>query len=152
VDLSARGTLRRLMRLQRLAYGREARLIEYGAIPALRDTAASLRGSGESFYALFRGRKPLGMISVHRHDARAEICRLVVRPRYWGRGIASRLLEHVQRVLPGETLEVATAAANHPALELYRRHGFREGSRCTTSDGLGLVALRRPGRPPGEPG
>jgi ribosomal protein S18 acetylase RimI-like enzyme len=117
--------------------------VGYPAIPALGDTVRSLGVSGERFYALFRGRKPLGMISLRGSRGVVEICRLVVHPRYWRRGIASRLLEHAEGMASDAVLEVATAAANLPALALYRRLGYRENRRWATADGLWLVALRK---------
>ncbi|MBN1835469.1 MAG: GNAT family N-acetyltransferase [Spirochaetales bacterium] len=144
VDLCDKRVVRQLLRLQRLAYHREAELIGYRAIPALRDTAATLRASGESFHALLQGNRPLGVISWRRDGEVVEICRLVVHPRAWRRGVASRLLEHLEGICSAAALEVSTARANIPALQLYRRHGFGESSRRITPDGLELVGLRKP--------
>jgi len=65
------------------------------------------------------------------------------------RGVASSLLQHVEAAAGRRFLAVAPAAANRPALELYRGRGFLEISRALTRDGLELVFLRKsPGSRP----
>ena len=134
----------RVLRLQRRAYRREARLIGYPRIPTLREKVPDLLGSGESFLGCYRGRRLAGLLSWRPGGRWVEICRLFVDPRYWRRGLAGELLAALQAREAGE-LRVATAAANAPALAFYRKHGFRPLRSWRTPDSLELRSLFRPG-------
>jgi ribosomal protein S18 acetylase RimI-like enzyme len=144
LDLTQPGVASRVLRLQRRAYRREARLIGYRRIPALREKASDLLHSGESFLLCYQGRRLAGLLSWKHDGRRAEICRLLVDPRYWRRGLAGELLAALEAREAGE-LRVATAAANAPALAFYRKHGFRPLRSWRTPDGLELRSLFRPG-------
>jgi len=125
LDLSDPDTLSGLWELQRAAYAVEAELIGFDGIPALHESAEELRDCGESFLGLDDEVGLAGAVSWTRlPDDTLDICRLVVHPRAHRLGIASALLDSLDRVEPAHRVVVSTGTANHPALSLYRRRGF----------------------------
>ena len=135
LDLSDPDTLASLLDLQRAAYAVEAELIGFDGIPPLHESLQELRDCGESFLGIDDEVGLAGAVSFTRlpHDADTdadididtlEICRLVVHPRAHRRGIASALLDHLDRLEPARHVAVSTGTANHPALHLYQQRGF----------------------------
>jgi GNAT superfamily N-acetyltransferase len=126
--------------VQKRAYRVEARIIGYDRIPALQETVESLRHSGETFYGLFSADRLIATVSIVLDGSILTICRLVVEPGLQRRGMASRLLTHLNYRYPDASIfRVATAARNNPALRFYTTRGFRETRRWKTADGLELV-------------
>jgi len=76
-----------------------------------------------------KGRKPLGIALIGRRSDRAWIAGLGMLPNWRGKGIGEQLLAHTHAVLREAgvkrvTLEVHEG--NERALQLYRKHGYRE--------------------------
>jgi ribosomal protein S18 acetylase RimI-like enzyme len=111
----------------------------------LYESTADLQHSGETFLACLDAAEIIGVLSFARHVQSLEICRLVVSPRHFQRGIGSALLYAVeQHASPGTTITVSTAARNTPAVRLYQKHGYAITHRHTLPDGLVLVKLAKP--------
>jgi hypothetical protein len=79
---------------------------------------------------------------VRLQDGTLGICRLMVHPRAHRRGIATALLDALDRAGPAWRAVVSTGTASHPAPGLYQRRGF-------TPAGTRLIA---PGTSPYAPG
>ena len=125
LDLSDPDTLRRLWELQRAAYAVEAELIGFDGIPPLHESLRDLRDCGESFLGLDDEAGLAGAVSWTRlADGTLDICRLMVHPRAHRRGIASALLDCLDRLEPAPRAVVSTGTGNLPALALYKRRGF----------------------------
>ena len=138
LDLQDPRTRQDLVALQRAAYRVEADLIGSEAMPALRETPEQLAASGETFLGAFDGGL-VGAISYKRSAGTIDIHRLVVHPRAFRRGVATRLLAG----LPAGRWIVTAAVANAPAVALYDGHGFRP-VRERTVEGLRVIDLERP--------
>ena len=103
----------------------EAELIGFDGIPALQESLEELRDCGESFLGLHDETGLAGAVSwVRLPDGTVDICRLMVHPRAHRRGIATVLLDSLDRAEPAQRAVVSTGTANHPALALYKRRGF----------------------------
>lgn len=125
LDLSDPETVACLWHLQRVSYAVEAELIGFDGIPALHESVQELRDCGESFLGLDDELGLAGALSWNRlRDGTLDICRLVVHPRAHRRGIASALLDSLNRLEPARRVVVSTASANLPALNLYQQRGF----------------------------
>ena len=119
LDLSDPDTLRRLWDLQRASYAVEAELIGFDGIPALHESLEELRDCGESFLGLDDETGLAGAVSwVRLQDGTLDICRLMVHPRAHRRGIATALLDALDRAEPAWRAVVSTGTANHPARAL----------------------------------
>lgn len=114
-----------LLAVQLPAYQIEAELIQFNGIPQLNDTSQSLMSSDEIFLGYFEGLKLAGFISYTETKELIDICRLVVHPNYFRKGIASLLLTYLLSTKQSvQQIVVTTGAKNTPAIRLYERFGF----------------------------
>ena len=149
LDLSDPDTLRRLRDLQYAAYAVEARLIGFDGIPALHESLEELRDCGESFLGLDDEAGLAGAVSWVRHqDGTLDICRLMVHPRAFRRGIATALLDGLDRAESARRAVVSTGTGNHPALALYTRRGFTPTGTRQIAPGINITILERHSAPP----
>lgn len=131
--------------LQHAAYRVEAALIGVADLPPLRDTADSLRKSEETFFGM-RGPdgELAGAASIEPQEGGGyTLCRLMVHPDWFRRGIGSRLLNHVLALYPEAPWTVTAADLNAPALALYAKAGFVPRESFEPSPGITLVRLER---------
>ncbi|MBZ6489136.1 GNAT family N-acetyltransferase [Priestia aryabhattai] len=125
------------------AYQEEARLIGFSDIPQLTESKEDIMKSKEVFIGETIEGKLAGVLSFEKENERLTICRLVVRPLYFRKGIGSRLLTHVfQRYSKCEYI-VSTAERNTPAIKLYEAHRFSIIKRTAAADNLVLVTMKR---------
>jgi ribosomal protein S18 acetylase RimI-like enzyme len=135
---------RALVKLQQAAYRVEAALIGLADLPPLRDDAAALRRSGETFLGAYDQGVLSGAVSYRLEGGTLDIHRLVVDPARFRRGIGRRLLAaaEARAPRPGRVV-VATGAANAPALALYATAGYRETGRREVATGVFLSSLEK---------
>jgi GNAT superfamily N-acetyltransferase len=152
LDLSDPHTLRALWDLQRESYAVEAELTGFDGIPALRESLEELRDCGESFLGLHDETGLAGAVSwVRLLDGILDICRLMVHPRVHRRGIATVLLDSLDRAEPAQRAVVSTGTANHPALALYIRRGFTPVGARMVGPATSVTILERHSTPAGDP-
>lgn len=133
-----------IYQIQQTAYAVERDLINYPDFPPLRVTAADIQAETEQFLGYWLDDRLVGVLSFERQGSRVEIGRLIVHPAAFRRGIASALLQAVERYCaPGDSLFVSTAAQNGPAVQLYQKHGYHLVAQTTLPDGLALVHFTR---------
>ncbi len=142
LDLSDDAVLRELWTVQRLSYAVEAELIGFDGIPPLHETLDELRTSDETFLGVYDEEGLVGAVSYQLDGSTVDICRLVVHPRAFRRGIASTLLD----ALPGGPQTVSTGTKNEPALRLYRKRGFVETGEREVGPGVSITDLARENR------
>jgi len=149
LDLSDDETARAVLALQRAAYAVEAGLIGSDGIPALTETLERLRAAGESWLGALdaeTGRLAGAVAWRELDDGTVDICRLVVAPEAFRRGIATALLNALDSAFPGRSMVVSTGRTNEPAIALYRRRGFHPVRDREAAPGLWITELERPGR------
>lgn len=111
--------------LQQAAYRVEAQIIGWNDLPPLRETVADLMNSGETFACYVEAGELAGVISFKREDGIVDIHRMMVHPDHFRKGIARKLLQHVEATQKDwQRIIVSTGALNEPAAQLYVRHGF----------------------------
>ncbi|ALC87290.1 hypothetical protein AM499_16820 [Bacillus sp. FJAT-22090] len=116
-----------ILEIQLLAYKIEAELIEFDGIPQLQDSIHDIIMSKEIFIGYYEEMQLTGFISFMNTDELIDICRLVVHPNFFRKGIASALLKHVLEIKKeNQRVEVSTGAKNTPAIQLYERFGFNK--------------------------
>jgi len=146
LDLGDADTLDRLIALQRAAYAVEARLIGAEELPPMRETAAQLRRSGETFLGARRDGRLVGAVSFKRDGGTVDIHRLAVDPAAFRAGVATALLDALEaREAAAEHWTVGTGAANAPARALYERRGYAVTEERTVPGGIRWVRLDRAG-------
>jgi ribosomal protein S18 acetylase RimI-like enzyme len=147
LNLSVLETAEQLWAMQHAAYREEAKRIGVADLPPLKDTMASLQASKETFYGCFSEDGDLtGAISTEEEaPGKTVICRMMVRPDQFRRGIGSLLLEHViSEAAPVGELSVTAEIRNEPALRLYERYGFRRVRTFSPAPDVTMVLFSRP--------
>lgn len=130
--------------LQQASYRVEAQLIGWGNLPPLLETVDDLMNCQETFVGYKVGRELAGAISFKRVGETVDIHRLMVHPDHFRKGIASKLLQHVEESQTDwQKLIVSTGALNAPAIELYQQHGFVLVGQKEVEPSLTLVLLEK---------
>ncbi|NQX71528.1 GNAT family N-acetyltransferase [Paenibacillus alba] len=140
-----------LLSLQIASYRVEAELIGFEDIPPLKDGIDSIRKAEETFYGYFvqdeNETKLAGAISFAREGSVITICRMMVHPNFFRRGIARSLLQHIlmdQEKEGALLFLVSTGTANLPAIQLYQSFGFTLKRVFTVPPGVCLSTFERP--------
>jgi ribosomal-protein-alanine N-acetyltransferase len=63
---------------------------------------------------------------VRRNEDLAWISTLGVLPEYRRQGLGSRLLLTCEEHMPVSRVRLSVRAANHPAIQMYTRHGYQQ--------------------------
>ncbi|ULT59082.1 GNAT family N-acetyltransferase [Neobacillus drentensis] len=130
--------------LQRASYIIEAQLIHYYDIPPLLETMAELKECGETFLGYYEGENLAGAISYTIEKDELTICRMVVHPSQFRKGIAEKLLTRVEEQNPDiSVLSVSTGKDNPPAKNLYLKHGFNHVSDLEVIPGLFISHFKK---------
>lgn len=144
VDIRLPDLAQQVWALQQAAYTIESQLIGYSELPPLLETVENLQDSGEQFLAWIEKEEIRGTVSYTYNEGTLEICRLVVSPLHFRRGIAGQLLKSLESKEAGaKQIVVSTAEKNQPAILLYQKHGYHLNQRWVLPDGLALVRLHK---------
>ena len=129
-----------------LAHAQEARQLGVTHLVPMARTPQDIQASTHFHLAAFCGDEIVGAVTLGPDDEgdQVSVVMLVVHPNYQRQGIARRLMQEALRRGAGQVFSVCTAAANVPALALYRDLGFAVYRRGTLEpEALALVKLRR---------
>lgn len=131
----------RIRDIQLVSYPVEAELIGFDDLPPLRDTVETLLTCGETFYGYMEEDVIVGAMSYSLEDEQLHICRMMVHPEHFRKGIADQLLGHFMKQHPASKKAVTTGALNIPAIRLYQKHGFELVREIEVEPGLSLAWL-----------
>ena len=140
---------KQILDVQLPAYRVEADIIVFYEIPPLRDTAKTIASSEEHFIGYRVGERLAGFISYELPEKdgdveSVDICRMVVHPDFFRRGIAKQLLAHLlDSAAAGKRVTVSTGAKNEPAKSLYRSFGFVEKKEIEIAPDVFLTVFER---------
>lgn len=151
LSLQTNEDILQLLALQIASYRVEAELIGFEDIPPLKDGIQSIREANETFYGYFvhedNEDKLVGAISFSREGCVVTICRMMVHPNFFRRGIARALLAYIledQENHGAQRFIVSTGTANEPAIQLYLSFGFSTKRLFTVPPGVSLTTFERP--------
>lgn len=126
IDFTNLGLLKQLYELQRTSYLIEAKLIGFFEIPPLTESIADLQQCGETFLGYFDGEELAGALSYTVEGEELTICRMVVHPNHFRKGIAQKLLKYMEENNRQIVVyKVSTGKENVPAKNLYLKNGFQ---------------------------
>jgi ribosomal protein S18 acetylase RimI-like enzyme len=126
-----------VLSIQLPAYNIEAKLLNFYDIPPLHETVNSLLESNETFYGYYQEEELAGVISISVDEPLLTICRLIVNPVHFRKGIGRALLQHVFDAYPeASQFKVGTGEKNEPAVRLYKSFGFQETDKREISPGV----------------
>lgn len=132
-----------ILSIQRPSYQIEADLIGFQGIPALTETVEDIMSSKETFIGFYEDDYLLGVLSYEETDELVDICRLVVSPASFRKGIGRQLVTYVLEVVRGtRDVIVSTGLKNVPAVTLYEKLGFEQESLVEIAPGVQLVKMR----------
>lgn len=144
LKLRDKSEVQHVLDLQLMAYKVEAALIKFDGIPQLNDTVESIMTSKETFIGYKYEGELAGFISYEVKDNEIDFCRLVVRPNYFRKGIASKLLDYVVYENSGvKRFTVSTGSNNVPALTLYKRKDFTPYHEVEVAAGIYITLLEK---------
>ena len=129
--------------LFRTSYAVEADLLGAKDFPPLKRKLESYMHSSNTFYGYFSAGVLAAATEIDASAETTHIQSLVVHPDYFRRGIGSSLVNFVFDSYPTQVFTVETGAANDPATELYRKHGFREILQYDTDHGVRKVRFEK---------
>ena len=123
------------------SYKVEAQLVGVKEFPPLQRSMSRIRAAGSRFLGQRIGSDLVAVIEYSFSDAHLSIDSLVVHPRYFRRGLASKILRSLLDRVDWQTADVETATMNHPAIALYEKFGFTESKYWKTEDDIDKVQL-----------
>jgi len=141
IDIKEKRIAARIQEIQLASYQIEAELIAFANLPPLRDTIQDLTTCGEIFYGYVVEGTIVGAVSYTIEADHLRICRMMVHPAYFRRGIADQLITHLMDKYPALMKVVTTGARNTPAIRLYQKHGFKLVREIEVEPGLSLAWL-----------
>ncbi|WDF02447.1 GNAT family N-acetyltransferase [Shouchella hunanensis] len=131
--------------LQKVAYQIEENMLDFHEIPPLMESFAQFLKTTEMFYLYIEEGSILGAVSIDDDSNQAiEVTRMMVDPRHFRKGIATKLLQHIETLLNEPCmLKVATGAKNIPAIQLYQSQGYQLVERKVVKGGVELVYFEK---------
>lgn len=136
-----------ILELQYLAYRSEAELLGNFEIPPLKETMADLerllRRGALFLKAVSGGKEIVGSVRGMARDGTLHIGKLMVHPRWRGRGIGSGLVRKIEKLRPGMRYELFTSDKSARNIGLYERLGYRRFRECKAGPGLRFVYLEK---------
>jgi GNAT superfamily N-acetyltransferase len=124
IDFQDSNLIKKLFELQRASYLIEAKLINFYEIPPLTETIEEFEKCAETFLGFFEGEELAGALSYEITDQVLTICRMVVHPTHFRKGIAQKLLASLEKNHSNIVIRVSTGRENTPAKCLYLKSGF----------------------------
>jgi ribosomal protein S18 acetylase RimI-like enzyme len=142
IDIHDDGVAAEIHALSQAAYALEGEIISCAEFPPLRETIEDLKRAGERFLVFRQDERMLGALGFGEVPGTIAISRLVVNPADLRRGVATALLKALHRLHPaGVIITVTTAAANAPAISLYRKLRYSTVGFRASPEGIELIEL-----------
>lgn len=142
LDVKNKETAKKILDIQIPAYKVEAEIINFDGIPQLKDTVETIIKSDETYLGYMIDDVLVGFISYTYNQGLFHICRLVVDPNHFRKGIAKSLLGYlIKNVIKGFKATVSTGAKNFPAKNLYKMYGFYEAKDIEVAPNVFITLL-----------
>ncbi len=125
------------------SYQVEAELLNMTDFPPLKRPLESYLKSSNDFYGYIENNELAGIIEVERTDKHIDINSLVVKPKFFRRGIGRKLIEFTFNRFNSKLFIVETGVKNIPATELYKKLGFKEIKQWNTDFGIRKILFER---------
>ena len=125
------------------SYTVEAELLKVVDFPPLSRTILELSSSDSKFYGYFYDKKIVGVAEIKTSNEITHIQSLVVCPKYFRRGIGSKMVQFVLDTYNSNIFTVETGVDNYPAITLYKRFAFEEEFQWDTDHAVRKIRLQR---------
>lgn len=134
---------KRVFQIQQQAYAVEAKILGVSTFPPLNETLEDLQRSTDEGLVAFVDEKLAGAIFLEKKENFVLISKLVVDPGFFRRGVGQSLVERSLKLYPKNPFHVRTGALNKPAIELYKKFGFKIAQERMIDDSLKIVLMKR---------
>ena len=125
IEHSKKSEAEEISRVFQVSYKIEAQLLGAKKFPPLSRTIISYKNSKNDFFGFYEHNNIVAVIEMKREQLSMHIQSLVVDPKYFRLGIASKLIRFVLNQYESNQFTVETGRDNAPARKLYERFGFR---------------------------
>lgn len=145
IELAAESDLQEILALQYLAYQSEAELFDDKKIPPLTQTLSDIKkeyAAGKILKAV-RGGEIIGSVRGHVDGETTYIGKLIVHPKFQGRGLGTRLLAEIERYCPSARFELFTSTRSLKNIGLYERAGYKKFREMKLTAELSFVYLEK---------
>ncbi|MHB1393234.1 MAG: GNAT family N-acetyltransferase [Clostridia bacterium] len=144
LDTRDNKTAEQIVDLQKKSYMMEAELIGFYDIPPLKDTIDTIIQCDEIFYGYYADDVLAGLISYKLEEDVLDIYRVAVRPEYFRKGIARKMIGFIEDMNRGiKRIIVSTGLKNQPAVSLYLKLGFRKLHETEVVEGVFVVSFEK---------
>ena len=109
-----------------VSYAVEAKILKVVDFPPLKRQVSQFLQSENHFYAYKKNKEMAAVIEIDNNKNTTHIQSLVVYPKYFRQGIASKLVAFILKNYESEIFTVETGADNVPAIKLYQSFNFKE--------------------------
>lgn len=134
---------KRIRTVFQLSYAVESKILNATDFPPLKRSLENYLNSKTAFYGYLENEALAGVIEINQQDRFTHIQSLVVAPKFFRKGIASRLLEYTFDIFGSKLFIVETGLDNSPATELYLKFGFIEVNQWNTDHGVRKIRFEK---------
>lgn len=127
IQIASESDAEEILALQKLAYQSEALLYDDYNIPPLTQSLDDLKNQFQNYTTIkvVRGGKIIGSARGIMKGGTCFIGRVMVHPKYQGKGIGTELMHEIERHFPdAERFELFVGARSEGNIRLYRRLGY----------------------------
>ena len=138
--------LHKILRLQKLAYLSEAKLVNNYAIQPLTQTLDELENEFDKNIILKlvnENNEIIGSVRAYEENNRVYIGKLIVHPDYQNKGLGTKLLKTIETYFENKSFELFTSSKSDKNLRLYEKNGYKEFARQKISEGLEIVFMEK---------
>lgn len=144
IDMTDSELAKEVLAIQIPSYKIEAEIIDFYDIPPLNDNVATLQQCGETFFGYYSREELCGVISIKMENGIIDICRLMVHPDHFRKGIAKLLLDFVERDKANfDAITVSTGTRNIPAVSFYLKNGFLKNGEVQVAENVSLTLFKK---------
>ena len=137
LDNKNRAVSKKIRAVFQASYAIEARLLNAKNFPPLQRTLEEFLESNTAFFGVLKNDEFAGVIEISEYHSHTHINSLVVEPKFFRQGIASKLMQFViHKFEQSKKLTVETGVLNTPACQLYKNFNFKEVMQWDTDHGV----------------
>ena len=126
-----------------VSYAIEAAILKAVDFPPLKRNLESFLNSPNTFYGYFINHELAGVVEIDQTNNKIHIQSLVVDPRFFRQGIASKLIDFVFHSYDSNVFTFETGLDNEPATTLYKKCNFKEVKQWDTDHGIRKIRFER---------
>lgn len=136
-------TAHKIRAVFQVSYAIEAEILKAVDFPPLKRTLESFINSTNTFYGYQKDKVLAAVIEIDHTNSSIHIQSLVVNPKYFRQGIASKLIDFVFNTYSSSMFTVETGVENNPATALYKKYHFKEVKQYDTDHGVRKIRFER---------